>query len=239
MSRPKIFLAINYVDYSDKVKRGRQSVAISVMEKIKPKNSIIASFNYPDDKVELPRSFLLFRMLRGDSQKDLGNDRRLPYITEILSLCSKAPGDYFGYINSDILLPKHFFDIFKEQHDAYIFHKKDIDPVRAKEFLEGNIKIVDKRPDGIDGFFFRRMWWVKNGNIFPKTLVLGETEWDTAYNTLIQNKIPDHVLRRELFHVVHDRVWNLDSRGAIHNTLIWKGVRDQYGLPVNLREKGK
>ena len=127
MSLPKILLAINYVNYSDEKKKRLQKVAISVLEKIKPKNVAIASFNFPEDKVNVPAAWRVFKMLKGNPVKDIGNDRRLPYIREIFDICVKSNCNIFGYINSDILLKKDFFDIFDtHKRDAYVFYKKDI-----------------------------------------------------------------------------------------------------------------
>lgn len=233
MRLPKIFLAINYVNYSDVVKKHNQSVAISVLDKIKTKNVTLASINFLEDKVSLPNSFNVFRMLKKDSRRDLGDSRRMPYIKEIFDLCSKTNCDIFGYINSDILLKKDFFNSFNDIHDAFVFYKRDIEKVSTEDFLNCKIKIVNKAPDGCDGFFFKKSWWLKNGDIFPKNLILGESEWDTCYNSIIQKTVKDYVLKRELCHVVHERIWKTDSIGAKNNTLIWNNIRDKYGLPVN------
>jgi hypothetical protein len=236
MNAPKILLAINYANYSNERKKKLQKVAISVLEKIKPKNVGIASFNFPEDKVDVPAAWRVFKMLKRDPVKDLGNDRKLPYIKEIFDICVKANCHIFGYINSDILLRKGFFDNFNDNNDAYVFYKRDIEEVSANDFVDGKFKIVDNKPLGVDGIFFNRIWWYNYSDMFPNGLVAGETEWDTVYNSIIQKNIPKHAVRRELHHVYHDRIWRLDSRAAINNTLIWNSVRDKYGEPKFIPE---
>lgn len=232
----KIAIAINYVKYSNPEKKERQDAAISVLLKNSPKGSLLASFNYPEDDVRLPPVFRIFKMLQKDSQKELGNDRRMPYIKEILDSCSNLPYDIFGYMNSDILLTKNFFDIFRSSYDVFLFFKKDIVKVSATDFLNNKIKIIDEKPDGIDAIFFRTKWWKANRGLFPDGLILGETEWDTAYNSIIQKSHHKYVLSRTLYHPYHERVWRIDSRGAIHNTLIWQTVRQKCGLPKSPEE---
>lgn len=226
----KITLAINYVNYDNPSKKKRQDVALSVLLKNKPKNVFLASFNLVDEEVDTPPKVRVFRMLKRNSQRELGNNRPLPYIKEILNLCSQSPCNVFGYVNSDILLSKDFFHILENSYNAFIFYKKDIEKVDVKDF-PNNIKIVDATPCGVDGIFFNKKWWFLNSHLFPNDLVLGETEWDTVYNSITQKVAKKYYLGRDLMHVVHERIWTLDSRGAIHNTLIWNQVRDKYGIP--------
>ena len=102
----------------------------------------------------------------------------------------------------------------------------------ANDFIDGKFKVVDEKPLGVDGLFFNRIWWYKNNSIFPNGLILGETEFDTCYNSIIQKSVANRLIKRELYHVVHDRIWNIDSRAGIANRLIWQAVRDKYGLPT-------
>lgn|GEM_PF-3201656 len=228
----KLAIAINYVDYTNADKKERQNVAISVLVKNRPKNSILASFNFPEDQVDVPPVFSVFKMLQGDAQKDLGNNRRMPYVREILDLCSGLNCDVFGYMNSDILLSKDFFSVFKHPHDAFVFLKKDIEKVGLTDFLNGNIKIVNENPYGVDAVFFNTKWWKSHRGLFPSKIVLGETEWDTCYNATIQKDCQNYALERSLYHPYHDRIWTIDSRAAIHNALIWDAVRKRCGLPM-------
>ena len=227
----KILVAINYVDYDNEYKRQSQQTALTVLAKNRPKNVNLISINFSDEIVNVPPAFNVLPMLKEDSQKKLGNNRRLPYIREILDLCSSMPCDFFGYMNSDILIKGDFYDIFSKDNDAYVFYKRDIEPLTAQDFINNKIKVVSEDPCGQDAFFFRKKWWLANRGNFSSELVYGESEWDTCFNTVIQNIAKNYVLSRSLYHINHDRVWTIDSRGAINNKLIWDGVRTKYGLP--------
>jgi len=232
----KIILAINWVNYSNPDKKKHQETAISVLLKNKPQSVMPITFNYEDESVRVPNSFFVFKTLHGDSQKDLGNNRRMPYIKEILDYTSNMPCDIFGYINSDILLDRDFFKTFNKNSDAYVFYKKDIEEIDATNFLAGKIKIVSEKPDGVDAFFFRKQWWNKHKGYFPKGLILGETEWDTVYNSIIQKISNNYVLKRALHHIAHDRIWSISSRGAINNMLIWNKIKETCGIPQFIPE---
>lgn len=232
----RCLIAINYVNYKSEHKRKSQDIAMSVLSKWNSRNTTLVSLNFCDEQINVPSVFHALPMLQNDAQKKIGNNRRMPYIKEIFDICFNMPSDFFGYMNSDILIQKDFFDVFNKDTDAYVFYKKDIDVSSAEDFLNGNIKVVNEKPDGVDAFFFRRDWWHNNRRFFPDDLVLGETEWDTCYNSIIQNVTQKHALKRSLYHINHDRVWSIDSRGAINNKLIWDTVRDKYGLPKFIPE---
>jgi len=87
-------------------------------------------------------------------------------IKEVFNVLSNMPSDVFGYMNSDILVKKDFFSVFKKDIDAYIFYKKDIECLTAEDFLNNNIKITDEFPAGVDAFFFKRSWWIANKYFF-------------------------------------------------------------------------
>ena len=135
-------------------------------------------------------------MLQNDSQKKIGNNRRMPYIKELFDICSHMPCDIFGYMNSDILVKKDFFRVFNGKTDAYIFFKRDIAELSADDFISDKITIVDQSPCGQDAFFFRREWWLKNRHFFPDDLILGETEFDTCYNSIIQKISKNYIIER-------------------------------------------
>lgn len=227
----KIVLSINYVNFTSGIKKKLQNTAISVVSANSPKNVSLVSFNFTDEMPQSPSRFMVFQTLQRDSKILLGNNRRLPYIKDFMDICAKLPCDVFGYMNSDILITKKFFNVFNHKYDAYVFYKKDIESVSATDFIGGKYKVLDETPAGVDAFFFHKKWWLENRNFFPNDLVLGESEWDTCYNSIIQKVSSNYYMGRDLYHVVHDRIWNLDSRGAINNMLIWQQIKKTYGLP--------
>jgi hypothetical protein len=225
----KIVLAINYVDYQDPEKKSRQEVALSVLQKIVPKNVSVLNLCYPDQDFTLPIPTL--KTLSRDSQQEIGNNRRMPYIKEILERITSNDFDVMGYMNSDVLLYKTFFDLFGPKWDAYVCYKKDIKPVTVDDFLVQKFRVVDKYPHGVDAVFFKTEWWRQKRDLFSKELIVGESEWDTVYNSIIQGCGAKYFIGRVLHHVVHDRIWSIDSRGAINNKLIWDRVKAVYGIP--------
>ena len=237
MSKLRIVIAINYVNYSDPRKRQLQDRAISILDRVAPPNVTLISFNLPEDVVNLPAHWRNFTNLTQNSQKIIGNSRPLPYIYELFDICSKLQRyDIFGYINSDILINKDFFKIFSNDIDAYVFYKRDIEEVTYEKLMSGNFRVIWADPPGQDGFFFKRAWWAKNKKLFPKELILGETEWDTCYNSILQYTTKKLVIKRALHHIHHDRKWNLTSNGAKNNIGIWDTIREKCGLPANTPE---
>ena len=228
----KILIAINYVDYCMENKRIAQDLCIESLKKYEKEVSL-ASINFVDDIIDL--DFKVIKKLKRDCQKEIGNNRRLPYIKELLDICSNIECDVFGYINSDVLINDDFLndlDNFNKEINACIFYKKDV------KINGDKIDIVNEYPHGQDGFFFNRKWWISNRDFYPSNLILGETEWDTCYNSITQ-KVSNCLIKRSLLHIDHERIWSLDSRGAINNKIIWDLVKKSYGLPLYNPESAK
>ncbi len=222
----KILIAINYVDYNIENKKLSQELCISYLQSLHKnnKNISLASINFEDDIVDLSGVFSVVKTLKRDCIKEIGNNRRLPYIKELFDNCSDFDCDIFGYINSDILIKNHFINNFKRDIPAYIFYKKDIK-------IDKEIRVINEHPYGQDGFFFNKIWWLRNRDFYPSNLILGETEWDTCYNSITQSICNNCIISRDLLHIGHERIWNIDSRGAINNKIIWDLVKSKYGLP--------
>lgn len=230
-----IALAINYVNYSDsslymKRKGERQKVALDVLEENSPSNVGLFTFNYKGEKVDVSKRFHVLKKLQRNSQKEILNDRPLPYVKELFDLCSEIYCDAFGFMNSDILLTKDFFDLFDRSIDAYVFYRTDISEVTVGSFNKKEFRVVDPNHAGNDAFFFRRDWWLENRKHFHDDLILGETEWDTCYREIIKRIAPRHMIKRSLYHVYHDAKWKLDSKGALNNLNIWNELRNRIGM---------
>ena len=131
----KIILATNYVGYKERDKKRWQKVALNVMAKNKPNNVMLVFFNYEDETTNIINNndtsgaFRVFKMLKRNSRKIIKNNRDMPYVKEIFDNCAKLPCDIFGYVNSDILIHKDFFNVFKNNIDTYIFSRTDIKEV--------------------------------------------------------------------------------------------------------------
>jgi len=225
MRLPKIVLAINYVNYRNVLRNELQSVAMEVMVERKLQNVQLVSFNLAiDNTVSIHPAFHVFRNLRRDSAVTIQNNRHLPYIKEIFDNCVQMKCDVFGYINSDILLPKNFFRIFNKKTNAYIFVRTDIENITARDYINEKRKERWKGHPGCDGIFFKRNWWVRNRNKFHNDMILGECEWDLYYRRIIKECNAGHVEKRILDHVFHETTWTSTSNGAKNNLRINGGA---------------
>jgi hypothetical protein len=158
--------------------------------------------------------------------------RKLPYIKEILNQVSALNCEKFGYINSDVFLSEFAYDILQKQDkDAYIFSRSDIEPITAKDFFNLNFKVVSNgdKHAGADGFFFKKEWWCKNKDSFPDNLIVGATEWDTCYRFIIKHISNNYYEGRNLYHVQHKPSWDTISPEAINNIKIWQSIKKAFG----------
>lgn len=225
----QIVIAINYVDYKDVRRKTAQDVALRVigMRPMQQVSSIAFDFfDAVEPSILNECNIYHFPTLRKDSSKLLNNNRRMPYIKEILDTCNKVQCDVFGYINSDILVSNRVYDILQSDFDSYIFSRTDIGEVDAEDFVNGKIKPIYGGDShcGADGFFFNKSWWNSNKDRFPDDLVLGETEWDTCYRKIIRSSGCKYLESRELYHVYHDAKWNVNSQAGINNKRILKEI---------------
>lgn len=219
-------IAINYSPFRDIKKANRQHIAMEVI-------SEAPEWVYPialglDDSVHEAERYGIrsFNILKRNSKVEIGNNRDLPYIKEIMDIVSRIDCGKIGYINSDILVGNEFYEALARDFDAYIFSRSDIAETCSKKFLKRDFKVIygGDQHIGADGFFFKKEWWLNNRNYFPDDLIIGETEWDTCYRKIIKNIASNYLEKRVLYHVYHDAKWNLTSPGAINNIKIWRDI---------------
>lgn len=226
-----MIVAFNPVFYENKKRDILQENALRVL-KMAPQGIFPISFGFKGDPIhplaeEL--NFDNFNVLKRDSSVIIHNNRRLPYIKELLNYCSKIDCKVFGYINSDILMNNEVYKALNENFDAFILSRYDIAEVSPSDFMKGKIKVLfggDKHC-GADGFFFNREWWIKNQKHFPEDLILGESEWDTCYRIIIKKLTHGHLEKRALYHVFHNQRWEIDSMGALNNTCIYTKLKKE------------
>ena len=234
-----LVVAVNYAPLKDPRARIRQKVALDVLDANKPDDCRLIAFTFPDEDVsEIPASFITHRTLHRDASEWIGNNRRLPYIKEILNKAYIYSDSVFGYINSDILLTKSFFDILKDKHDAYFFYRTEIGEVTKNQFVSEDIRPIygGNHHEGCDAFFFDKEFWEHYGFLFNENLILGETEWDTYYRFMIDSITSDYYVGRDLYHVYHDAKWTEHSKGAQNNIRIWKEFYDSVAHNLTLKE---
>lgn len=210
----KILVAINYVDYSNPLKKKLQEDAIKTM--IQRDGITYVSFNFECDEVVLPDHFKVYKTLTRDASKTINNNRSLPYAKEIFNKASEISDDIFGYLNSDILLANDFFDVFIDASDVYLFSRFDVDNSRDR-------KVVSNVHPGFDGIFFKKEWWENNSNRFNDNLILGEPAWDDYYCKMVRKYADNFLIQRRLHHVYHATTWDVKSNGAKNNINIHYG----------------
>ena len=231
MENQKIFVGVNCVHFNNPKANHRQKMAMEVLLVNKPDNVEVVNFCYHGEQLKEYKDLNTIYLKR-NSREEMGNDRPLPYIKEIMNHLSKLSNDndIFGYINSDILLTKEFFNHFEDE-DAFVFSRieiTDIDSVR--QFNDDKYKALwgGDTHAGADGFFFRKKWWEENEGKFSWDFIVGESEWDTAYRHLIAHLTNSYVYERALLHVYHDAKWSINSIGAKNNIKLWEQVRNDY-----------
>jgi hypothetical protein len=160
-------------------------------------------------------------ILKRDSQKEIGNSRKLPYIKEILDVLEKINCDKFGIINSDVLMNYRVFKLLIEDKDAYMFPRYEIADLTAEEFSRGEINVLYDKHPGNDGFFFNKKWWINNKKFFHDDLILGVADWDNYYRDMIKKRSNNYTEKREVYHVGHKEGWLSKSPGQISNGKIW------------------
>lgn len=228
-----IVVAFNPVEYEDKRRAKAQENAILALS-MAPRHVFPVAFGFHGDKPNLYVKSLnipTLNILKKDSSQIIGNDRRLPYIDEIMSCCCKLDCGVFGYINSDILLNNMVWDEVIHNgnfYDAYILERYEIGEVNnVADFMFENTKPLyggDKH-DGNDAFFLSKKWYFDNKNIFDQfPLTIGESDWDTCYRFIIKKRTKCFYEGRVLYHVYHAPKWTKISTGAKHNISMLKTI---------------
>lgn len=231
----KIIVAFNPAFFKDEKRAIIQRNVFEVLSRL-PKNMVPVAFGFEGDNDHPDVKKFGFRslnILKKDAKAIVGNERKLPYIDEILNNCAQLDCDIIGYINSDILLTHKVNDALHEGCDAFIFSRFDIEEVSPMNFKKGKIKIIpggDQHP-GADGFFFNKEWWIKNHDSFTDKLIIGESEWDTCYRIVITHTTNKYLEKRCLYHVYHkDALWTTYGEGTKNNHKVYMGIMKRFNL---------
>lgn len=227
-----IVISFNPVNYDNTKRKEAQETAIKVLS-LAPKFVFPIAFGFEDEEpLEFVKnlSITTLNILRRSSLKTIEGTQKLPYIKDILDLCSRVECNVFGYINSDILVDNSVYNILADsKKDAFIFPRSDIVNVSTSDFINKKLRAIpggDKHI-GVDGFFFDRQWWIKNRNSFPDDLLIGATEWDTVYRFIIKKLTNNYIESRLLYHVYHNQTWTTTSPCALNNIKIWNIVKKE------------
>ena len=221
-------IAFGYVPYRDKRRQITQDVAIECMLRLPPEYKVFC-VGYENDE-SAPYDVEQLNVLTRNSQETIGNSRPLPYIKDIICAIEKQPYDYIGYVNSDILLGDKWLEVMQFNVNAHAQSRYEIGEIDVDGFLSGKARVIgggDKH-EGVDGFFFKRQWWLDNKHLFPTDLIVGEGEWDTCYRHILRRFCVDRHESRSLYHVYHDQKWNMTSSGFKNNADIWLQLQRKY-----------
>lgn len=226
---PTCAITFGYVPYRDRRRQITQDVAIECLRRL-PSGYTPFSIGYVNDEPPPYEDIEHLAVLTRNSADIIGNNRPLPYIKDIINTVANKPYDYIGYVNSDILLGKKWVETMQADVDAHLQCRYEIGEIDADGFLQGNMRVIgggDKHP-GVDGFFFKRLWWRQYEHLFPSDLIVGEGEWDTCYRFLLRRACQNRLESRSLYHVYHDQKWTMTSPGFRQNEDIWIKIQRQY-----------
>ena len=217
-----IAIGTSYAEYSDPRRIASQKLALSYLNR-HPQNISAYVFDFIGKDAQIEYDNLNYSpSLERNSAYTIGNTRELPYIFDILyKLSWETDADVIGYINSDIIIGNPGYEILQDNYDAFIFSRRDIAEVTLDDALEDRFKVIygGDTHAGADGFFFDRIWWMKNCHLFPPDLIIGETDWDTVYRCILYKK-SEYIVRRCLYHIYHRAKWDKVSPGAKNNLKI-------------------
>lgn len=104
--------------------------------------------------------------------------RNLPYLKDLMDYSaslSTSPDDYIGFMNSDIILAKTFFDSVKKYEAIHhVFFLKVVDIPSVEELY---VQRPRPYPYTVDAFLIRASLWAKDRYTCPD-FVLAEPYWD-------------------------------------------------------------
>ena len=151
-------------------------------------------------------------MLKRDSFSEIGGDRHLPFIKEILDqtlVRSLEPEQWIGFLNSDVIVTDALFEALNTENHIVLPVVTDIDHIDHLETGPFHKRPGDPdNPMCCDGVFMRAGIWTDNRDKIPD-YVLGECYWDAGYLRHF-GKMPKAVIldNGECLHVKHKGGWD-------------------------------
>lgn len=159
-------------------------------------------------------NFTTLRSLKRTSQDVCNGKRQLPIVRDMFDSLADLGYDYFCFINSDIIVSKHFFEeILANEKEVYIASRLAIKGDNVKDL---NFQIEINQPNslvknshyqvsGFDAFTIKTEWWKKNRTLFPE-YVYAVVYWDTHYATLLMKNADTYMQNKHptIFHIIHE-----------------------------------
>jgi hypothetical protein len=222
--KAKIALGFMHVPYINEERKYTQDLSITMMGTYQGLYPVALDLNDTSSSLEGYPHIPKLNLLKRNSRRTINNTRDLPYIKDIFDILSRIECNIIGYTNSDIIFLDGAIDTLNLQYaETFLFSRVDI-PFQ----MDFNQKIeherLEKSHSGMDACFFKKDWWLKNRNLFPDDLIVGETEWDTIYR-MIAKKNSQYIEARNVYHFKHKPQWNVSSPGAKNNINIFNQIR--------------
>lgn len=189
----KIAIAINSFKQEKDLNK-REKFCLESLRKCKEKNNNVTLYNVINEKDDI--SFDNFETLK------FKQDKKYPYVNDIINAVSKTDNDLIVFLNNDIILNNSFFKQLEDDIDVYPASRAHL---HSLESLNEELKIQSYSVHGFDLFAFKKDWWIQNSHLYPD-MYIGKPYWDTVYfiisvinsNYKILNKQPPVI-----FHVEH------------------------------------
>jgi len=143
------------------------------------------------------------------SSRDLGDERALPYLPDLLKKAGENCGDndIVFYTNSDCCLaPGTYGRLENTKTMAIEYHRRDVlnDPRTLSDIFDFPNQLKET---GIDGIAFRKNFFDKNSYFVPDFFV-GEPHWDTAVCGALRTAGVSSQNIIDLFHPIHKQAWD-------------------------------
>jgi hypothetical protein len=189
----KISIGINgFKKYEDLEKR--EKFCINSLKICQQKNNNVKLFLVKNKKDNI--NYEKFNNL------EIEHYTQYPFVNDILDSLATTDCDLFCFLNSDIILNNTFFKFLESEWETYAASRAHLYELNS---LDEPLKIESYSVHGFDLFSFKKEWWLKNKNIFPK-MYLGRSYWDTVFftkcatysNIRVLNKLPPVI-----FHIEH------------------------------------
>jgi len=133
---------------------------------------------------------------------EIDHATRYPFVNDIIDVLATTDCDLICFLNNDIILNNTFFKLLKPQYETYAASRAHLYELNS---LNEPLKIESYSIHGFDLFCFKKEWWLKNKNLFPK-MYLGRSYWDTVFFTKCATNSNIHIINKHppvIFHVEH------------------------------------
>ncbi len=166
------------------------------------------------------------------SSKDIGDNRGLPYFSDIFKEACKYCNDedIVFYTNSDCCLASGTYcRLENTKTEAVEYHRIDVfnNPIQLQNVFEFHNELKET---GVDGLAFRKNWFINQPYFVPDFFV-GEPHWDTAICGALRTAGISSQNFIDLYHPFHKQTWDTASLSVAgkHNDKLYRDFIE-YGI---------